>query len=326
MSKKIYVVGAGAIGGLVGAYLTKRLGKENITLIDIDEEHVKAIKDKGLRIYDKGRKNPQLETIEIDITTPDKVNKEMLGNVILATKSYSNDRAVEGLKKDVSMLVLQNGYDERLLKFHNAVRGVEFGFACQVKEPGYIYNAVKGKYVLGSFDGIHNGVKNWAELLNKAGIKAEIENNIHGYLWSKLLINSALNPLSAIKGCSFKKLIETRESRELFKDLYKEGYPIVKRKSEELKQKLGNFLGPPNIVNLIFKNQGLSDFVLKRVAGKFGEVESSMLQDVRRNRQVEIDYINGVIIQLGKDYGIETPKNNWIYEEVRKLEPKCLTQ
>ncbi len=323
MSKKIYVVGAGAIGGLVGAYLTKKFGKENITLIDIDEEHVKAIKDKGIRIYDKGRKNPQLETIDIDITTPDKVNKKMLGNVILATKSYSNGRAIEGLKEDVTMLVLQNGYDERLLKFRNAVRGVEFGFACQVKEPGYIYNAVKGKYVLGSFDGIGNGVKNWAELLNKAGIKAETKNNIDGYLWSKLLINSALNPLSAIKWCSFKNLMETREYRELFKELYKEGYPIVKRKSEESKQKLGNFLGPPNIVNLIFKNQRLSDFVLKRVAWKFGEVESSMLQDVRRNRQVEIDYINGVVIQLGKDYGIKTPKNNWIYKEVKKLEPKC---
>ena len=138
-----------------------------------------------------------------------------------------------------------------------------------------------------------------------------------------MLINSALNPLSAIKGCSFKNLIETRESRELFKELYIEGYPIVKRKSKELKQKLGSFLGPPNIVNRIFKNQRLSDFVLKRVAGKFGEVESSMLQDIRRNRQVEIDYINGVVIKLGKDYGIETPKNNWIYKEVKKLEPKC---
>ena len=323
MLKKIYVVGAGAMGGLIGAYLTKKLGKENVTLIDIDEEHVKAVKAKGLRIYDKGRKNPQLETIDIDITTPDKVDKRIFGNVILATKSYSNDRAVEGLKEDIAMLVLQNGYDERLLKFHNAVRGVEFGFACQVKEPGYIYNAIKGKYVLGSFDGIGNGVENWAELLNKAGVKAEIENNIDGYLWSKLLINSALNPLSAIKGCSFKKLMENRESRELFKELYKEGYPIVKRKSNESKQKLGNFLGPPNIVNWIFKNQKLSDFVLKRVAGKFGEVESSMLQDVRRNRQVEVDYINGVVIKLGKAYGIETPKNNWIYKEVKKLEPQC---
>ena len=323
MSKKIYVVGAGAIGGLVGARLTGKLGKGNVTLIDIDEEHVKAIRDKGLRIYDKGQDNPQLEVAEVDITTPDTINKETLDNVILATKAYSNNRAVEGLREEVSILVLQNGYDERLAKFHNAARGIEFGFACQVKEPGYIFNAVKGKYVLGSSDGIHRGVGIWAELLNEAGIKAETRSNIDCYLWSKLLVNSALNPVSAVKGFSFQTLIETCESRELFKALYKEGYPIVKRKSNELEQKLGSFLGPPCIVNRLFQNQRLSDFVLKKVAKKFGEVESSMLQDVRRNRQTEIDYINGAIIRLGKEYDIATPHNNWIYQEIKNLEPKC---
>jgi len=322
MLEKVYVVGAGAIGGLVGAHLTRKLGKANVTLIDIDEEHIKAIKDKGLRIFDKGQNDPHLETVEVDITTPDRINKRTLYNVVLATKAYSNDTAVEGLEEEISLLVLQNGYDERLAKFHSAVRGIEFGFACQVKEPGYIFNAVKGKYVLGSSNRVHGGAGNWAKLLNGAGIKAETRSNIDGYLWSKLLVNSALNPISTVKGCSFKVLIETRESRELFKDLYKEGYPIVKRKSDELRQKPGSFLGPPGIVNRIFQNQVLSDFVLKRVAEKFGEVESSMLQDVRRNRQTEIDYINGAIIRLGKEYGIETPKNSWIYQEVKNLKPQ----
>ncbi len=322
-SKKIYVVGAGAIGGLVGGYLTKRFGRENVTLIDTDEEHIKAVRDNGLRIYDKGQKAHHWETIDVDIATPDGVNKPTLENVILATKSYSNHAALEGLRQDISILILQNGYDERVLRFSNAVRGVEFGFACQVKEPGCIFNAVKGKYVLGSSDGIGAGVRNWADLLNEAGIKTKAAGNIDGYLWSKLLINSSLNPVSAINGYSLKMLIETRETRELFKELYTEGYPIVKRKCEEIEQKPGSFLGPPNIINWIFQKQRLSDFILKRVADKFGEVESSMLQDVRRNRQTEIDFINGAIIRLGQEYGIETPKNNWIYAEVKKLEPAC---
>lgn len=321
-SKKLYVIGAGAIGGLVGGHLTKKFGKENVTLIEIDREHIKAIRDRGLRIFDKGQKHPQLETIEVSITIPDKINKGILENVILATKSYSNTIALKGLKKDISILVLQNGYDEKVLEFPNAVRAVEFGFGCKVKEPGYIYNAVKGKYVLGGFDGISTGVKNWAEMLNKAQIKAVTKSNIDGFFWSKLLINSALNPVSAIKGFSFKQLIENRESRELFKELYIEGYPIVKKRSDELKQKLGSFLGPPSIVNRLFQDQKLSDLVLKKVANKFGEVESSMLQDVRSSRQTEVDYINGVIIQLGKEYGFGTLKNNWIYGEIKKLEPK----
>lgn len=323
MSKKIYILGAGAIGGLVGARLTQKFGRENVTLVDIDEEHIKAISDKGLRIFDKGRKIPQIETIDINIAAPDRVDKKLMENVILATKSYSNGEALQELQNHIPLLVLQNGYDQRISRFPNAVKGVEFGFASQVKEPGLIYNAVKGKYVLGNSTPFSSAVANWAKLLNKAGIKAEIKPNIDGYLWSKLLINSTLNPISAIKRYSFKKLIETQETRQLFKELYIEGYPIIKRKSEELKQKLGSFLGPPQIVNWIFQHEKLSDYILNKVADKFGEVESSMLQDIRRNRETEIDYINGAIIRLGKEYGIETPKNNRIYDQLKNLEPKC---
>ncbi len=322
VSEKVYVIGSGAIGGLVGGYLTKKFGKENISLVDINKEHIKAIRDKGLRIYDKGQKNHQLETIDVNIITPDKINKENLENVILATKSYDNDSSLKGLRSDVQMLVLQNGYDKRIETFYNAVRGVEFGFACQIKEPGVIYNAVKGKYILGNLEKVHQGVKSWGDLLNSSGIKAETTNEIEGYLWSKLLINSALNPVSAIKKYSFREIIENKDSRELFKKLYREGYPIVKRKVEELKQKLGNFIGPSAIVNSIFKNEVLSDFILGLVAKKFGEVESSMLQDIRKNKPTEIEFINGEIINLGKKYDINTPLNNWIYEEIKKLEPK----
>lgn len=322
MPKKIYVIGAGAIGGLVGGRLTQSIGKENVTLIDTDIEHVKAISDNGLKIFDKGRKDPHVETINIDITTPDNINYTKLDNVILATKSYSNRIALGGLSKEIHILVLQNGYDASLSQFTNAVRGVEFGFACKVQQPGYIFNAVKGKYVLGACNGNDGNIDMWAKLLNAAGIKAQKKNNIDGYLWSKLLINSTLNPVSAVNGFSFKELIETRSSRELFKELYMEGYPIVKRKTDQMQQKLGSFLGPPNIVNCLFRNPKLSDLVLKRVADKFGEVESSMLQDVRRNRPTEIDHINGAIIRLGKEYGMETPKNERIYEQVKKLEPK----
>lgn len=320
VSKKIYVIGTGAIGGLVGGRLTKCFGRDNIILIDTDEEHVKAVIDKGLRIYDKGHPHPHLESIDVDIRTPDKVSKELFENVILATKSYSNDSALEGLNKDVRILVLQNGYDRRIERYPNAVRGIEFGFACHIEESGFIFNAVKGKYVLGSNSGINQSVHNWAKLLNHAQIKAQPKNNIDGFLWSKLLINSSLNPVSAVKDYSFKKLIDTTESRELFTDLYKEGYPIVKRKVRQLNQRLGSFIGPPNIVNWIFQNRRLSDFVLKKIADKFGEVQSSMLQDIRASNPTEIDYINGAIIELGREYGIETPKNNWIYDQVQEME------
>jgi 2-dehydropantoate 2-reductase len=173
---------------------------------------------------------------------------------------------------------------------------------------------------MGRSAGMTTHVADWAAMFNESGIKSDMKDNIDGYLWSKLLINAALNPVSAIRKCSFKKLIETDESRELFKALYIESYPVIKRKADQLDQKLGSFIGPPNIADWVFKRPSISDFLLKKIAGKFGEVESSMLQDVRRNRPTEIDFINGVIIRLGKEYGIETPKNEWIHKEITNYE------
>lgn len=322
MQKRIHIIGAGSIGGLIGSRLTKKYGKENIMLIDTDTEHVRSARDKGLRIYDKGQKKPRMETIDVNIITPDQIDKSKLKTVILATKSYSNQQALDGLNKETSILVLQNGFDERLSAYPNVVTGVEFGFACKVAEPAFIFNAVKGKYVLGSSKGVNTRVINWAAILNEAQIKAETKENIDGYLWSKLLINSALNPVSAINRMSFKNLIETDKARQLFKALYVEGYPIVKIKADQLNQKLGNFIGPPNVASWLFSKRRLSDFVLKGIAGKFGEVESSMLQDIRRNRPTEIDFINGAIINLAKEYGIETPNNDRIYKQIKKLEPE----
>jgi len=320
MPHKIYIIGAGAIGSLIGSFLTRKFGKEKIVLVDVDEEHIDAIKKNGLKVFDKGCKSPGLETVDVTIVSADKIDKTKLENVILATKSYSNDESLKDLRKDIPLLVLQNGYDERLEEFPNTIRGVEFGFACQIKEPGYVFNAVKGKYVMGRSAGMTTHVADWAAIFNESGIKVDIKENIDGYLWSKLLINSALNPVSAVMKCSFKELIENDISRELFKELYIESYPIIKRKSDELDQKLGSFIGPPNIADWVFKRPSMSDFLLKRIAGKFGEVESSMLQDVRRNRPTEIDFINGVIIRLGKEYGIETPRNKWIHEEITNYE------
>jgi len=321
MLKKIHIIGSGAIGGFVGAHLTKRFGKKSIILVDSDEEHVKAIRDKRLRILDHGKKENQYQEVDVNIVTHDEIKKENLESVIISTKSYSNDESLKGLRTEVDMLVLQNGYDERIERFGNAVRGIEFGFACKVQAPGAIFNAVKGRYVLGISEKEPNQrAMDWSKLLNFAGIGNKTTNKLNGYLWSKLLINSALNPLTAIRDYSFKELMDDPKTRTMFTRLYREGYPIAKRQAEESGEKLGSFMGPPGLVNYIFKHTRLSNVVLSQVAKKFGNVESSMLQDIRKGRQTEVDYINGEIIRLGKEYGIKTPFNAHVSSSVKKLE------
>lgn len=323
MIKKIYVIGAGAIGSLIGGYLTQTYGKNNVCLVDIDREHVDAIRKNKLRINNQGKQ----QEIDVNILFPDEVNKKDLEHVILSTKAYSNQEVLSYLQDSMNILILQNGYDENLEKLPNAVRGIEFGFACQVKQPGLIYNAVEGRYVLGKLNQkIDSDVDFWQETFNQpgiwnetlslSGIPTETTSNIEAYLWSKLLINSALNPVSAITGYSLKAIVENKDSRKLFTDIYRESYAVVKKKTA----KLASFIGPPKLINRLFKYPSLSKFALSLVAKKFGDVESSMLQDVRKGRKTEIDYINGIIINLGKQFSIETPLNNQIYSLVKEIE------
>ncbi|MBU3907442.1 MAG: ketopantoate reductase family protein [Nanoarchaeota archaeon] len=321
MVEKIHIIGAGAIGGLIGGYLTEKLGKEHIVLIDKNEEYVENIKKNKLNIIDYGNTEKLIHLIDVNIKMPDEIDKGELENVILSTKSYSNDEVLKYLDervKDINFLILQNGYDrETIKKLPNAIRGVEFGFACQVEEDGLIRNAIKGKYIIGRLDKKPDSeIDFWTWMLNKGGIKAEKTNNLEGDLWSKLLINSALNPVSAITGYSLREIIKDKDSRNLFMDIYKEGYPIVKKDVK----KLGNLIGSPGLINRVFKYSKLSNAILNQVSRKFGDVESSMLQDVRKGRKTEIDYINGEIILLGTEYSIPTPLNDEIYSMIKQIE------
>ena len=318
MGGEICIIGAGAIGGLVGSRLTKKYGTGKVVLVDTDKRHVRAIEKNGLRVYDKSAKKPRLETIPVNITTDDKIDKSEFEKVILATKSYSNDRALEGLPSEANILVLQNGFDERTAAFANSVRGVEFGFGCKVTEPGFILNTTKGKYFLGNLSGSCDKADEWAGTLNDAEVNCRVKSNIDGYLWSKVLINSALNPVTALYGLTFKQLVQSKTARYLFKALYIEGYPVVKKKCG----KLGSVIAPPGLTSWLLGRKVLSDVVLKAIGAKYGEIESSMLQDIRNNRQTEIDFINGQIIKLAENYNIKTPLNIRMYRQLKDMESK----
>lgn len=324
--EKIYIIGAGAIGSLVGSHLIGKFGKDNVILVDNDEEQVKAIRDNGLHFWDHSKNQNRFQKVEANIVTPDEIKKENLESVILSTKSYSNDESLNGLDPNVNMLVLQNGYDKRIEGFNNVVRGIEFGFACEVANPGLAINFVKGGYVLGSSGKkVHKGVRGWAELLDDAGIENKTTDSLNGYLWSKVLINSALNPLSAVRGSSFGELMNDKNSRKLFTQLYTEAYPLAKRHVEEFGEKLGSFEGSPALANFAFKIPIVSDMILiHKLAKKYKNVRSSMLQDIEKGRQTEIDFINGQIIGLGEKYGVKTPFNKEIYGAVKRLESSGL--
>ncbi|MGY4763434.1 ketopantoate reductase family protein [Paenibacillus caseinilyticus] len=144
--------------------------------------------------------------------------------------------------------------------------------------------------------------KNLAALLERAGFRAEVSNNIQQRVWQKLLMNAVINPLTAILQVPNGELPLLPGVPQLMRELLGEG--------EELARRLGIPLDP-----------GLWEQVLS-VCRATAANRSSMLQDVLAGRPTEIGAINGGLLREAQRLDVRLPVNETLYTLVRALEEK----
>ena len=192
------VVGAGAIGGTVGAGLA-RDGHE-VVLCDADAEHVAAINRDGLRI-----EGPVEEyTVRVPAITPDEL-PEQLGAVLLAVKAHHTQEAVrpvaERLAPDGFVVSLQNGINEPVIAAavgEGRTVGGFVNFGADLIEPGVILRGNRAAFMIGELDGTSSD--RVARLVSDIA-DAHETSNLAGYLWSKeaygaILFATAVSDLS----------------------------------------------------------------------------------------------------------------------------------
>lgn len=181
------IVGAGAIGGTLGAYMIR--GGVDVLFVDIDQDHVTAINRRGLTI----RGSSHMFTVAAKAVTPEQM-PEKLRSVVLAVKAQATASALEGLaaKLDVDGFIVsaQNGLNELMIAEavgpHRTV-GCFVNFSADYLEPGVIHFAGAGAFYLGELDGritdrlkqIRQDFSHWT-----AG-PVHTTDNIWGYLWGK---------------------------------------------------------------------------------------------------------------------------------------------
>jgi 2-dehydropantoate 2-reductase len=124
---------------------------------------------------------------------------------------------------------------------------------------------------------------------------------VEGTIWSKLLINAAINPLTAILHLKNGELLNYVETREIMQSTAEEGARIAKAKKLTLK-----WVDPFAQV--------------ERVCQATAENYSSMLQDILNHKRTEIDFINGAIVREGESVGIPTPINSTLTRLVKAVE------
>jgi len=290
---KIIILGAGAIGSLYGAKLSKI---NDVTLVS-RQKHIDKINKEGLKITSEENNVYKLKAVaEIN-----KIEDNTL--IILTTKVIGSKKAIEPIinliKKDTIILCLQNGLrSEDIVKEIvgdrcTVIRGIT-AVGATFLDPGIVqFNNL-------SYTKIEkNSVsQDLADNFNKCGLKANVSENLKEDVWKKLIVNCVLNPTSAIlrvdnNGISDEKLDPLKRLivNECLKVAEKEG---VKFDFDFVEMINTSIKGSRNL--------------------------SSMHQDLIKGKKTEIDYLNGAVIELGKKYGIKCPVNEGLVMIIKEME------
>ncbi|WP_339216893.1 ketopantoate reductase family protein [Ornithinibacillus sp. FSL M8-0202] len=321
---RIGIMGAGSLGTIIGALISK--GNEEVELIDVYEDHVKALNERGATIT--GTMN---ETIPVKAITP----AEMSGNydlILLLTKQVFNHDVVSNLKnylhQDSVILSLQNGVPEESLVSilgEKRVIGGSVEFGATFKEPGVseLTTATEAfqsnAFQIGELDGsITDRVQKIKEILDLVG-GTHVTDNLVGTKWSKLLVNVALSGMSAALGCNFGEVIKDEASVYSAVSLADETIRVGEAAGVTFAPLAGFDLG---VFKLAEDESNLPTAIgfARKAFEPQALLRASMLQDLEKQRKTEIDYINGFVAAKGKELGIATPYNNLVVQLVKKAE------
>jgi 2-dehydropantoate 2-reductase len=300
---KIVIVGPGALGSIVAAFLSK--ANEDIWLLDKDKERASLIDKHGIHVEGLGT--------DFEAKIKASANAQEIGKadlVIICVKSYSTKEAVNQAKpligQDTKVITLQNGIGNieiisEVVGQEKVIGGVT-NLGATLLEPGKVKYAGKGETVIGRIDGkIPVEMRSIRQLFNKAGLEMRISRDIKALLWSKLIINVGINALTAITHLHNGKLIEFEGTKRILRDAVTEAIRVAKRKR----------------IKLIYDDPlAKVEAVCEATAANV----SSMLQDVLRKKRTEIDFINGVIVRQGQELGIPVPINSLLVDLVKTIE------
>lgn len=294
----ILIIGTGALATLFAARLSH--AGHAVTLLGAWQQGLDALREHGARlVMADGRE----EASPVQATDqPSQVRGAKYA--IVLSKSWGTERAArflsECLAKDGLALTLQNGLGNReklsvLLGAERVALGTTTTGATLLG-PGRVRAGGEGVISLEA----HRALGPLEEALRSAGFQIEVVENAASIVWSKLVINAAINPLTALLRMSNGELIEWPSARVLMGALAEEAAAVARAKGVKL-----NFDDPVAAV--------------ERIARQTKTNRSSMLQDVERGARTEIDAICGEIVRLGEQHGIPTPANRACWELVHAL-------
>jgi 2-dehydropantoate 2-reductase len=325
--KKICVVGAGAIGGLLAARFA--LAGDDVTVID-QGAHLAAIQKNGLKLeWHDGK----VQTARVKaVNKAGEAGKQDI--VVLAVKAHFLEQVVRDIDSllgpDTVVLTVQNGlpwwyfqklggkYDNHRLESldpsgvltgnidPNRVIGCVVYPAAAAVAPGVIHHVEGDRFPIGELDGKETErVRELHDVFVKAGLKSLVLPDIRSEIWLKAWGNLSFNPISALTHATLVDICQFAETRELAATMMKE--------AQDIAQKLG----------VTFRVS-----IDKRIAGAeaVGAHKTSMLQDVEAGRSLETEALIGSILEMARLTGTPAPAIESVYALVKLLNKVMLLE
>lgn len=318
---KIAIIGAGAIGGYVGAKLA--LAGEDVTFV-VRGASLAAIRANGIKLIMHDGEQYVADKVK---ATNDYGEAGPQDLVILAVKAHQVIDVVDEVPKlfgpQTVVVPMQNGIpywyfykhggeldgrvvhsvdpDGRIAARIPAQRviGCVVYPASELLAPGVVQHVEGDRFPVGEPDGsLSERAKRVSECFTRAGFKAPVLENIRAEIWLKLWGNLTFNPISALSRATLVDICQYPLSRELAAAMMAEAQTIANR------------LGITFRVSLE-----------KRIAGaeRVGRHKTSMLQDVEAGRAPEVDALVGSVVELGRLTQTPTPHIDAVYALAKLL-------
>ena len=316
----IAILGAGAIGGFLGARLI-RAGADVVLIAR--GPHLQAMKESGLRVIDREGE----WKVRVNATDDFAAIRDAQA-VFVALKAHSLPPVAgllaANLGEKTAVVSAQNGIPWWYFQRHGGelegihletvdpgghvgraidprgVIGCVVYAATSLVSAGVIRHAEGERFSLGELDGAHTArAAELSDLLGSAGLKAPVQTNIRSELWLKLLGNAVFNPLSALTRATLGELAASPLVADVVRASMQEVDSVARQVGIEVQ------------VSLDQRIKG---------AARVGNHKTSMLQDLEAGRPMEIDALTGSVVELGDRLGIPVPHLRTLYSAVKLLQ------
>ena len=320
------VIGAGAIGGYVGASLAR--GGHDVTLV-ARGAHLAALQAHGVTV-----RSPRGDFHAQPAATNDLETIGTVDVVILALKAhqlapvasqlaalYRDDTVVIGMQNGIPWWYFQRHggpYDGLVLHSVDPggvlaaaipaerVLGCVIYSSTEIESPGVIRHLEGSRYSLGEPDRtISARATTIARAFVEAGLKAPVEADIRRDIWLKLLGNASFNPISALTRATLAEMCDDPFVEPVVRDMMEESIAVAGR------------LGITFDVTIDKRIDG---------ARRVGAHKTSMLQDLEARKPLELEALVGAVVELGRVVGVDTPATRHVYALTKLLEQTTLAR